>query len=449
MRSFAVLVAALVAAGCAAPVDEERVGEVEEEAVVCGVGPTVPGIDVSYYQGKPDWKKVAGSGLGFAITRINDGSFMDPEFAPNYKAIRDNGMVRGSYQFFRSGHDPVEEAKLTIQKVGKLEPGDLAPVLDVEATDGASASAMSAKIETWVKEVEKGTGRKPFIYSGRYFWDDNVKSTALKDYPYWIPEYTSDKCPYLASAWKHWEIWQYSSTGSVPGISGHVDMNRLNGDALRLQDLAANGYRASVVSIDYPKSLEAGTSGAVVIELKNEGARAWTSKTKLGTSEQRDRKSPFAGPKWDAANRVLSIDGTVKPGQTATLKFTLVAPDKAGKYVEHFNLVEEGIAWFSDIVPGGGPSDDAIALSIEVKPASGGSSGGSGGSGAGGGGSSGSGGDASVAVGAGVGGGSSDIGVPIPNMNSKSSCAARPSETGGYGWLAALGVAALFARRRR
>src|SRR2546429_471066 len=83
--------------------------------------------------------------------------------------------------------------------------------------------------------------RKPIIYSGRYFWDDNVKSTALKDYPYWIPEYTSDKCPDLSAAWSHWAIWQYADHGNVAGFSGSgLDMDRFNGGELGLQDMAAN-----------------------------------------------------------------------------------------------------------------------------------------------------------------------------------------------------------------
>jgi MYXO-CTERM domain-containing protein len=136
-----------------------------------------------------------------------------------------------------------------------------------------------------------------------------------------------------------------------------------------LQDLAANGYRASIESIDYPKKMAAGSTGTVVIKLKNEGARTWGEKTRLGTSEKRDRKSAFRAPSWLSEKRVLGIEGNVKSGQKATLQFNIVAPAQAGKHVEHFNLVEEGVAWFSDIVPGGGPKDDAIALSIEVTPA--------------------------------------------------------------------------------
>ncbi|MBM4360111.1 MAG: hypothetical protein FJ096_18550, partial [Deltaproteobacteria bacterium] len=149
-----------------------------------------------------------------------------------------------------------------------------------------------------------------------------------------------------------------------------VDTNYLNGDELVLQDLAANGYRASIVSLDYPATLEAGATGTVELVLKNEGAREWRDKTHLATTEPRDHDSALAGPSWLAANRVMGLDSPVPSGQTVTLKFDIVAPAEPGPLVEHLNLVEEGVAWFSDLAPGGGPADDAIALTIEVVPAS-------------------------------------------------------------------------------
>ena len=76
MRGIWKLGFAALLAGCTAPVGDENVGEVEQESVVCGTGGAVIGIDVSYYQGKPNWKAVAGSGIRFAIARVNDGSFI-------------------------------------------------------------------------------------------------------------------------------------------------------------------------------------------------------------------------------------------------------------------------------------------------------------------------------------------------------------------------------------
>lgn len=354
--------------GCGSEPDWESVGEVSDESVVCGVGPTVPGIDVSKYQGQPNWVQVAESGVRFAITRTNDGGYIDPEFDRNWPLIRERGLVRGAYQFFRSTKDPVAMADLMLEMMGPLGPGDLAPVIDVEQTNGATPEEMAAEVAVWVEHVEAMTGRTPIVYTGKYFWNGYVKSNAHGGRPLWHAQYTSAECPDIASAWNQWAIWQYTSQGSVPGILGNVDLNRLNGDELALQDLAANGYRASIVSIDHPARLEVGTVGTVELVLRNDGARAWSGNTWLATSNERDRASALVAPGWESPSRVLPIDGEVKPGETVTLRFDILAPAEVGPRIEHFNLVEDGVAWFSDLAPGGGPADDAIALSLTITP---------------------------------------------------------------------------------
>ncbi|MSP24875.1 MAG: hypothetical protein EXR75_06850 [Myxococcales bacterium] len=356
--------------GCgAAETTGESIGVVELFEV-CADGPMLDGIDVSYYQGKPKWDAVADSGIKFAISRINHGGFMDPEFDTNWAAIKDVGLVRGSYQYFNPGGDPVEQANIVVKKLGKLQPGDLPPVIDVESTDMESAATIAANVGTWIDVVTEGTGRKPIIYTGRYFWNDNVASDAYQDHMLWIAHYTSAPCPNLPLAWADWGMWQFSSTGSIPGIAGNVDENRFNGDALALQDLAANGLRASIVSLEYPGEVEAGATATVTLVLKNEGARGWGEGTHLGTTEPRDRASVFASSGWVTDSRVVNMGDAVPSGETVTVVFDLRAPSQPGEYTEHFNLFEEGFAWFSDTPPGGGPTDDAIALSLRVVPAS-------------------------------------------------------------------------------
>ncbi len=401
---------ALLAIGCGDAgyeSGEERLGETEQAAEVCAEGEVLEGIDVSYYQSQPDWSAVAGSGLHFAITRVNHGSFMDPEFDTNWAAIKSVGLVRGAYQYFDPGGDPVAQANIFIDKVGMLGPGDLPGVIDVESTDGQPPATIAANVSTWVELVEKGTGRKPIIYTGSYFWNDNVKTAELADHPLWIAHYTQN-CPNLPTAWSNWAIWQYSSTGKITGISGNVDTNRFNGSALALQDLAANGYRASVVSIDYPSKMAAGQSATVELVLKNEGARSWDPSTKLGTTEPRDRVSEFAAASWDGDNRPVAVVESVANGETVTLNFDIVAPAETGAYTEHFNLVQEGVGWFSDTPPGGGPSDDTIALEITVGPSTSSSSGDGG------------------SIGNGGAGGQDEHHGGIPATDASASCAARP-----------------------
>src|SRR5262249_54505220 len=70
--------------------------------VVCADGPTVPGIDVSIYQGTIDWQKVHAAGIEFAFIRVSDGlDTLDSKYDVNWAGARAAGVLRGTYQFFR------------------------------------------------------------------------------------------------------------------------------------------------------------------------------------------------------------------------------------------------------------------------------------------------------------------------------------------------------------
>ncbi|MCA9580493.1 MAG: hypothetical protein KC416_01785 [Myxococcales bacterium] len=228
----------LLFGGCAS--EGRSIGEITEELTVCADGPTLKGIDVSHHQGVINWDAVRGEGLSFAFVRVSDGiNTPDKQFDRNWAETKRIGIRRGVYQFFRPGQDPVAQANLLLERMGPLEPGDLPPVIDVEATSGLGPSAIVEAIRKWIERVESATGMKPIIYSGLYFWQDNVgNSTAFKDYPYWIPQY-SRKCPNLPSAWSDWTFFQISETGKVSGIGGsNVDIDLFNGDMNDLEALA-------------------------------------------------------------------------------------------------------------------------------------------------------------------------------------------------------------------
>src|SRR5262249_37986184 len=142
---------------------------------VCASGPTVKGIDVSYYNGSINWTSVASAGYGFAIVRVSDGAnFQDPKFTEYYAGAQGAGLVRGAYQYFRPNQSTTRQATLMTSAVGKLGPGDLPPILDVEATGGLGASSVAAHIRAWVDAVKAATGVDPIVYTGKYFWRDQV-----------------------------------------------------------------------------------------------------------------------------------------------------------------------------------------------------------------------------------------------------------------------------------
>jgi MYXO-CTERM domain-containing protein len=133
---------------------------------------------------------------------------------------------------------------------------------------------------------------------------------------------------------------------------------------------APPAYAASFVSQSFPyaSTTMKMVEGQVIpsyLELKNTGAKAWDSNTRLGTTQPRDRKSAFADGTWISPDRPAGVSGTVAPGGTHKFAFDLRAPDKPGVYDEFFGMVEEGVAWFSDGGQGG-PPDNQLEVKIEV-----------------------------------------------------------------------------------
>jgi hypothetical protein len=176
----------------------------------------------------------------YAFIRVSDGTgFIDPKFETYWAGSRANGILHGAYQYFRPNQDPIAQADLMLSKIGTLAPDDLPPVIDVEADGGLSPSQVAAKVKIWVDRVSAATGRTPIVYTGFYFWRDQVGAADLTTSPLWHAQYTTAMCPTIAPPWQDWAFWQYTSSGRVAGIAGNVDMNRFNGTREDLLTLTA------------------------------------------------------------------------------------------------------------------------------------------------------------------------------------------------------------------
>ena len=204
-------------------------------ARVCPGASTVLGIDVSYYQGVVNWPKVKAAGVGFAVIRVADGAnFKDPKFATNWAGTQAAGIIRGGYQFFRPEQDPMAQAKIMIDAIGTYQDGDLPPTIDVEISDGIAPAKLAANLGIYIDAIEDGLGVEPIVYTGSYFWRDNVGApTTWSDAPMWIAAY-GPTCPTILNAWTNWQFWQYSGSGTMAGVASAVDLDHFNGT---LEDL--------------------------------------------------------------------------------------------------------------------------------------------------------------------------------------------------------------------
>ncbi|MBC6991881.1 MULTISPECIES: glycoside hydrolase family 25 protein [Hymenobacter] len=188
-------------------------------------GYSVHGIDVSAYQGRIDWKLVASHDVRFAFIKATEGvTLRDPRFAGNWRGARAAGIYRGAYHFFQPNYDGARQANLFVRTV-PLAPGDLPPVLDVEAPEFHDVSIMRRNIDTWLRLVERHYGVRPILYSNYSFYKRHLAGHFDK-YPLWLAHYEVDS-PSLPR--EKWIIWQHSDEAYVPGIRGTVDFNVYQG----------------------------------------------------------------------------------------------------------------------------------------------------------------------------------------------------------------------------
>ncbi|MBQ2853982.1 MAG: glycoside hydrolase family 25 protein [Oscillospiraceae bacterium] len=191
-----------------------------------------PGVDVSAFQGNIDWQKVKDSGIRFAMLRLGyrgyeSGRLVEDEYIQkNLKATREVGMPIGAYFFSQALtiKEVDEEIDFMLKVLGDYDL-HMPIVLDWEIpTSDARTARMDARTLTALQEyfcqtmVEKGF--TPMIYFNWHQSNTLLYLNELEDYPFWLALYTERMTyPYKV------EMWQYTSSGRVPGIQGDVDIN--------------------------------------------------------------------------------------------------------------------------------------------------------------------------------------------------------------------------------
>ena len=239
-------------------------GSQTEAVAVCPASGTIEGIDVSKYQGAIDFAKVKQSGRRFVIARSGDGTYLDPNFATNWPAVKAAGLYRSAYHFFRPGKDPIAQADLFLAAIGPLGPGDLPPALDVEVSDGQAMAVVLSRMTQWLEHVAQATGRTPLIYSSPGFWEQ-LGNPDMSKYSLWVAHWNVT-CPGVPAGWHDWSIWQSTDSGTVPGVLGAVDLDQFNGSQAHLDTLAG-------MDVDMaPPSEVAAADGAVADVVDANGA---------------------------------------------------------------------------------------------------------------------------------------------------------------------------------
>ena len=186
------------------------------------------GIDVSSWQGKPDWTKVKKSGVEFAILRIHQKNGSDTSFEHNYKGCKANAIPVGGYKYSYAltQAQALEEAEDTLSVLAGRGL-DFPVFYDLEWNSQRKLGSVAIEkiAETFLNRIKKA-GYKVGVYCNMD-WYQKVLTEKLRKYDLWIARYPADDNGTIQERLRP-DIgvgWQHSSKGKVSGISGNVDMN--------------------------------------------------------------------------------------------------------------------------------------------------------------------------------------------------------------------------------
>ncbi|MDY0092550.1 MAG: GH25 family lysozyme [Candidatus Vecturithrix sp.] len=167
--------------------------------------------------------------MGF-LEETEGEDFKDPLFLENWRNAKEVGLIRGAYHFFtfcRPGQEQVQNFLETVP----IEPGTLAPVIDLEFGGNCQARPSRAnllqELTEYITAIEQVYGQTPILYvtyeAYNAYLTGELEHLALwiRDI-FWYPRLPDNRT---------WLFWQYSNRGKLQGISTYVDLNVFQGSA--------------------------------------------------------------------------------------------------------------------------------------------------------------------------------------------------------------------------
>lgn len=238
------------------------------------------GIDTASYQGCWNGAQAKASGVQFAFIKLNQGTgYVNPYATCQVNAARANGIREGAYDFAspQTSSPEAEADKFVAEARARGMVGRAIPVLDWEpSAPGGYWGKQTWWALRWVNRVKSTWGVNPMVYMSAAMiptgdWSAVVATNAglwVAGYP---RGYMGDRLrdpgsvPYSVSPWPFAAAWQYSSSGSVGGVSGAVDVNWFYGDAVTWAKYAG-APASSVTSNATTPSKNNKTNGAPVAD---------------------------------------------------------------------------------------------------------------------------------------------------------------------------------------
>ena len=195
----------------------------------------IPGIDVSAHQGEIDWQQVAKSGIKFAMVRVGYRGYgeegkmvLDANYRRNIEGALAAGLDVGVYFFSQATSIWEVEEELELY-LDAIEGYDITyPVVldwehianDINArTNYVSGESISRMADFFCNQVTEA-GYTPAVYFNQHLAYLYLDLERLDGNVFWLAEYDT-----VPGFYYHFDMWQYSCTGRVPGIEGDVDLN--------------------------------------------------------------------------------------------------------------------------------------------------------------------------------------------------------------------------------
>ncbi len=179
---------------------------------------TINVVDVSYHQGTINWEKVKAAGY-HAIIRCGYGDDLtsqdDTQWKRNANECTRLGIPFGVYIY--SYAKTTAQAESEARHVLRLVKGyKLSYPVFYDLEESGTQTGAVDRMKKFAALIE-AAGYKCGVYCNKSWWDNYLSSLGTR-YPLWIARYNS-------TLGMKADMWQYSSDGSVPGISGRVDVN--------------------------------------------------------------------------------------------------------------------------------------------------------------------------------------------------------------------------------
>lgn len=180
-------------------------------------------IDVSVHDGSIDWKKVKEAGIDGVIIRAGYGKYTsqkDKLFEDNYSGAVAVGLHVGTYwySYARNAEEALQEAK-AFYTVIKGKKFDMPVFIDIE--ENCSKSYSDAIVTNFNGYMES-KGYFAGIYANKNWFVNYISDYTASSYFAWVAQYNKE-CTWDGS----YQMWQYTSDGTVDGILHRVDMNEL------------------------------------------------------------------------------------------------------------------------------------------------------------------------------------------------------------------------------